>query len=68
LGTINPSTSHLISGSGSMQIFTHLTANDVELKPFPFKRELSMEAYLIENEGVLVLERDTFSDVEVIEN
>ncbi len=50
-----------------MQIFTHLTANDVQLQPFPFKRELSMEAYLIENEGVLALDRDTFTDVEIIE-
>jgi hypothetical protein len=50
-----------------MQIFTHLTANDVQLQPFPFKRELSMEAYLIENEGVLSLDRDTFTDVEIIE-
>lgn len=50
-----------------MQIFTHLTANDVQLQPFPFHRELSMEAYLIENEGVLALDRDTFSDVEIIE-
>jgi hypothetical protein len=51
-----------------MQIFTHLTANDVQLRPFPFKRELSMEAYLIENEGVLALDRETFSDVEIIED
>jgi hypothetical protein len=51
-----------------MQIFTHLTANDVQLRPFPFKRELSMEAYIIENEGVLALDRDTFSDVEIIED
>jgi len=51
-----------------MQIFTHLTANDVQLRPFPFKRELSMEAYLIENEGVLALDRDIFSDVEIIED
>jgi hypothetical protein len=68
LGTIEPATSHLVSGSESMQIFTHLTANDVQLRPFPFKRELSMEAYLIENEGVLALDRDTFSDVEIIED
>jgi hypothetical protein len=50
-----------------MQIFTHLTANDVQLQAFPFKRELSMEAYLIENEGVLALDRDTFADVEIVE-
>lgn len=50
-----------------MQIFTHFTANDVQLEPFPFKRELSMEAYLVENEGVLGLDRDTFSNVEIVE-
>ena len=50
-----------------MQIFRHFTANDVQLLPFPFKRELSMEAYLIENEGVLGLDNDTFSNVEIIE-
>ena len=50
-----------------MQIFTHFTANDVQLEPFPFKRELSMEVYLVENEGVLGLDRDTFSNVEIVE-
>jgi hypothetical protein len=50
-----------------MQIFTHFTANDVQLEPFPFKRELSMEAYLVENEGVLGLDRDMFSNVEIVE-
>jgi hypothetical protein len=50
-----------------VQLFKHLTANDVHLEPFPFKRELSMEAYLIENERVLSLDNDTFSDVEIVE-
>ncbi len=50
-----------------MQIYRHLTANDVRLEPFPFRRELSMEAYLIENEGVLCLDDDVFSNVEIIE-
>jgi hypothetical protein len=50
-----------------MQIFRHFTANDVQLEAFPFKRELSMEAYLVENEGVLSLDCDTFSNVEIIE-
>jgi hypothetical protein len=50
-----------------MQIFRHFTANDVQLEPFPFKRELSMEAYIIENERVLGLDSDTFSNVEIIE-
>jgi hypothetical protein len=50
-----------------VQLFKHLTANDVHLEPFPFKRELSMEAYLIENECVLSLDNDTFSDVEIVD-
>ncbi len=50
-----------------MQIYRHFTANDVRLEPFPFRRELSMEAYLIENEGVLCLDDDVFSVVEIVE-
>lgn len=50
-----------------MQLFKHFTANDVKLEPFPFKRELSMESYLIENESVLSLDNDIFSEVEIIE-
>jgi phosphotransferase system IIA component len=48
-----------------MQIFRHLTINDVQLEEFPFKRELSMEAYLIENEGVLSLDANTFNNVDI---
>jgi len=51
-----------------MQIFRHLTINDVQLEEFPFKRELSMEAYLIENEGVLSLDADTFNNVDIVED
>jgi hypothetical protein len=50
-----------------MQVFRHFTANDVQLEPFPFKRELSMEAYIVENERVLGLDSDIFSNVEIIE-
>lgn len=50
-----------------MQLYKHFTANNIQLEPFPFRRELSMESYLIENEGVLGLDNDTFSDVEIIE-
>ncbi len=50
-----------------MQIFRHLTINDVQLEQFPFKRELSMEAYLIENEGVLSLDADIFNNVDIVE-
>jgi hypothetical protein len=50
-----------------VRIYRHLTANEIQLEPFPFKRELSMEAYLIENEGVLALDGDVFGNVEIIE-
>ena len=50
-----------------MQLYKHFTANNIQLEPFPFRRELSMESYLIENEGVLALDRDLFADIEIIE-
>ena len=50
-----------------MRLYRHITANDVQLEAFPFKRELSMEAYLIDNEGVLALDDDVFSNVEVVD-
>jgi len=49
-----------------MKIYRHITVNDVRLEAFPFKRELSMEAYLIDNEQVLALDDDIFSNAEVI--
>ena len=51
----------------TMQLYKHFTANNIQLEPFPFRRELSMESYLIDNEGVLALDRDLFADVEIIE-
>ena len=50
-----------------MQILKHLTANNTQLEPMPFHRELSMAAYLIENEGVLALDSEIFNTVEIIE-
>jgi len=50
-----------------MQLFRHFSANAVQLDPFPFKRELSMAAYIVENEGVLTLDQETLSNVEIIE-
>lgn len=50
-----------------MQIFRHLTINDIILEEFPFKRELSMAAYLIDNEKVLNLDTDTFCNIEIID-
>jgi hypothetical protein len=51
-----------------MKIYKHLTANAINLVPFDFLRELSMEAYLIENPMVLTLDNDGFEDVEILED
>ena len=50
-----------------MKLHRHFTANEEQLESFPFRRELSMESYLVENEGVLALDNDTFSDVVIIQ-
>lgn len=50
-----------------MRLYRHFTANEEKIEEFPFKRELSMEAYLIENESVLALDDDTFSEVSFYE-
>ena len=50
-----------------MKLLRHFTANDEQLESLPFRRELSMESYLVENEGVLALDNDTFSDVVIIQ-
>ena len=51
-----------------MKLYRHVTANSILLKPRPFNRELSMEAYLIENEAVLKLNDDDLSDVQIIDS
>jgi len=51
-----------------MKLLRHLTANEEQLECFPFRRELSMESYLVENEGVLALDNDTFSDVSIVQD
>lgn len=48
-----------------MKLFRHLSVNEELLEPFPFKRELSMEAYLIENEDVLAI--GDLRDVSIIQ-
>lgn len=50
-----------------MQIYRQITANNIELKAYPFRRELAMEAYLMENEEVLKLDTNDFSDVTVLD-
>jgi hypothetical protein len=49
-----------------MKLYRHFSANSVLLTPLPFIRELSMEAYLIENEAVLRLNDDDLSEVQII--
>lgn len=48
-----------------MRLYRHLTANQIALKPFPFLREIAMEAYLIENPDVLALDDDELSTVSI---
>lgn len=50
-----------------MKIFKQVTANNIELTPYPFKKELAMEAYLIENEDILTLDNENFTEVAVLD-
>lgn len=50
-----------------MRLLRHFTANEEQLESFPFKRELSMESYLVENEGILALDSDSYSDVTIVQ-
>lgn len=50
-----------------MNLFRHLTVNEEKLASFDFRRELSMQAYLIENAGVLALDSDIFSEAEILQ-
>ena len=49
-----------------MHIYRHLTANNIKLTPMDFKRELSMESYLIENPDVLILDDDELATIEIL--
>lgn len=51
----------------TMEIFRQITANNIELKEYPFLKELAMEAYLIENEDVLKLDAENFAEVTVLD-
>lgn len=48
-----------------MKLLRHFTANEEKLNEMPFKRELSMQAYLIENPEVLGLDDDVFSGSDI---
>lgn len=50
-----------------MEIFRQITANNIELKDYPFLKELAMEAYLMENEDILKLDAENFADVTVLD-
>lgn len=50
-----------------MEIFRQITANNIELKEYPFLKELAMEAYLLENEDILKLDTQNFADVTVVD-
>jgi len=50
-----------------MKIFRQITANNIQLKDYPFLKELAMEAYLMENGDVLKLDNENFSDVEILD-
>ena len=50
-----------------MEIFRQITANNIELKDYPFLKELAMEAYLMENEDILKLDTEDFADVTVLD-
>ena len=50
-----------------MEIYRQITANNIELREYPFLKELAMEAYLIENEEILKLDNENFNDVTVID-
>jgi len=50
-----------------MEIFRQITANNIELKDYPFLKELAMEAYLMENEDILKLDTDNFAEITVLD-
>jgi len=53
-----------------MEIFKHVTANGILLENFPFMTEIAMEAYLMENEEILKLEKKgktDFTEVAVLD-
>ena len=50
-----------------LEIFRQVTANNLIIKEYPFWKELAMEAYLLENEEILKLDKSNFSDVEILD-
>lgn len=50
-----------------MEMFRQVTANNITLKEYPFWKELAMEAYLLENEEILKLDKENFNDVTILD-
>lgn len=50
-----------------MEIYRQITANNIELKDYPFHKELAMEAYLMENEDILKLDAANFAEVNILD-
>jgi len=48
-----------------MRVLRQVMINDEKLEKFPFRRELSMQAYIMENEEILNLDHDTYCDVQI---
>jgi hypothetical protein len=46
-----------------MELYRQITANNVELKEYPFWKELAMEAYLLENEEILKLDSRSLNHI-----
>ena len=49
-----------------MRLFRQVTMNDERLEKFPFKRELAMQAYILEHPQILKLD-GKYDDVEIYE-
>jgi len=50
-----------------MEVFRQVTANNLTLRDYPFWKELAMEAYLLENEEILQLDKGNFANVTVLD-
>lgn len=50
-----------------MEIFKQITASGILLNEYPFIKELAMEAYLLENEDILKLDKTNFDSVSVLD-
>jgi len=50
-----------------MEVFRQITANNILITSYPFIKELAMEAYLMENEDILILDNDEYNDVQVLD-